>query len=351
MRSKSFTFADSQGAANPDIIFISPIYFGNQELSTSPQDKIITITVQPRKFIKDITLPFLLRLRLHDPAHRPRGIDRLKKKFGQAVDDLLHGWMNLPARGIFTVSMADGTSRELAFDAHQSAYLAFISRALHGGYEPTEKMFLDAMLAKADIFYDVGANWGYYSLLAATHQKFTGKTFAFEVSDQMNLALENMAEALALDALEIVGCGLSDHSGDVAITAAQATHLTKVIPALQESGIDAVNAKVKSLDDAALPAPDLIKMDVEDHEIEVLRGGTRMLEQHKPLILFESRNGSNGGEAGTFLQERGYVLYCLNPSTGSKSAIDLVPLHQANQPDQQVNFVAVPTGQEARWFD
>lgn len=99
-----------------------------------------------------------------------------------------------------------------------------------------------------------------------------------------------------------------------------------------------------------LPAPDLMKIDVEDHEVEVLRGGTRVLGQHKPLILFESRDGNNGGEAGKFLQARGYSLYCLNPPVGSELTIDLVPLKLANQSDPQVNFVAVPTGQEARWF-
>ncbi len=196
-----------------------------------PQDDIIKITAKPRKFIKSTTLPFLPRLQIHDPNDRPKGINRLKKKFAQSADQLLHGWMSFPAQGTFIISMADGTSRNLAFDAHQSAYLAFVSRDLHGGYEPTETLFLEAMLSKANTFYDIGANWGYYSLLATTHNQFKGEVCAFDVSEQMNFALTNMAETLALSSLKIVGCGLSDRSGNVVIDAAQATLLTKVVSA------------------------------------------------------------------------------------------------------------------------
>ena len=66
--------------------------------------------------------------------------------------------MRIPARGVFTVKMSDGGSGAFEFDAHQSAYLAFVSRAFHGGYELAETMFLETMLAKSRSFYDVGAN-------------------------------------------------------------------------------------------------------------------------------------------------------------------------------------------------
>ncbi|NKB22667.1 MAG: FkbM family methyltransferase [Alphaproteobacteria bacterium] len=316
-----------------------------------PQNEIITIAVQPRKFITEIAVPFLPRLQLHDPDYKPRGFHGLKKKLGRAADDVLHGWMKLPARGTFTVSMADGISHDLAFDAHQSAYLAFVSRELHGGYEPTETLFLEAMLAKANSFFDVGANWGYYSLLAATHKQYSGKIFAFDVSGQMNFALTSMAESLALNSLEVVGCGLSDQSGNVVISAAEATHLTKIIGAENGQVSRVETAKVTTLDDIELPAPDLMKIDVEDHEIEVFRGGKTVLTQHKPLILFENRSGRNGGKAGNFLQTLGYNLYYLTSPVDADSTINLVPLNLAELAEELVNYVAVPAGQEAHWFE
>ncbi len=111
-----------------------------------------------------------------------------------------------------------------------------------------------------------------------------------------------------------------------------------------------MTAKVARLDDIDLPAPDLMKIDVEDHEIEVLRGGETLLTQHKPLILFEDRTGNNGGEAGRFLQSLGYNLYCLTETAESDSTINLIPLNPTGQTEQQLNLVAVPASHEARWF-
>ena len=123
--------------------------------------KDISIEVEPRNFIEHMDLPLLPRLRLYDPSQKPRGLQRLKRKFGQIADDVVHGYMHVQAHGAFVVRKPDGSLGTMPFDAHQSAYLAFISRALHGGYEPRETMFLEAMLPKAFRFYDIGANWGF----------------------------------------------------------------------------------------------------------------------------------------------------------------------------------------------
>ena len=170
-----------------------------------PSDKQFSIVVKKRQFIKNIRLPNIPRMRLYDPSRKPKGIRRLKRKMGQTADAVVHGWMNLPARGAFNVQTSDGTWHSLDFDAHQSAYLAFVSRENYGGYEPAETMFLEAILPRCQIFYDIGANWGYYTLLAATHPQFFGETFAFEISDLMNSALKRMANSLALNGVEIAG--------------------------------------------------------------------------------------------------------------------------------------------------
>ena len=38
------------------------------------------------------------------------------------------------------------------------------------------------------------------------------------------------------------------------------------------------------------PAPELIKIDTEGHEIEALKGATNLINNHRPFIIFESFN-------------------------------------------------------------
>ena len=260
--------------------------------------------------------------------------------------------MGLPARGRFEVLFPDGAWRRLGFDAHQSAYLAFAAREMHGGYEPVETRFLDAVLPKCRVFYDIGANWGYYTLLAATHPAFDGEIAAFEISAQMNAALTGMSDALGLDGLSIAGHGLSDRSGTVAATDWRAAHLTRVLP--DGAGRPGSRrAEVRRMDDLTLPPPDLIKMDVEDHEANVLRGGLGVLEANRPLILFESRLGDAGGEAGELLRAKGYGIYALTLD-GDGTLLRARPVSPPVSPPDSgpggAGLLAVPEGRERRWF-
>lgn len=320
-----------------------------KSLSISPD--IISIAVQRREFIEGITLPLLSRLRLYDPSRKPRGLKKLGRKLGQAADVVIHEWMALPSTGTFTVRRADGSIREYRFDAHQSAYLAYASRALFGGYELAETMFLEAMLSRSDCFYDVGANWGYYTLLAATHPHYHGKIYSFDVSDEMNQALSGMAKSLESEAIEVMGHGLSNRSGFSAISTDRAAHLIRVVAETDGQKQNDLSVPVARLDELNITPPDMMKLDVEDHEFEVLQGGLKVLEQHRPVVLFESRNGDDGGKAGELLESYGYQLYGLQSWTGPETGIDLIPVHSENAgSDSHLNLVAVPEGHENRWF-
>ncbi|MEQ8710420.1 MAG: FkbM family methyltransferase [Rhodospirillales bacterium] len=246
--------------------------------------------------------------------------------------------------------MGDGSVRPFRFNAHQSAYLAFASRNLFGGYELAETMFLEAMLAKATCFYDIGANWGYYSLLAATHPEYHGNIYSFDISEEMNLALSGMVQDLQCQTVKIMGHGLSDHAGYSKISADRATHLIRIVPDADLQQVSRA-AKVDRLDDLDIPPPDIMKLDVEDHESEVLEGGRRILDEHRPLVLFESRDSEDGGKAGELLESHGYSLYSLQPRTGPDAAIDLTPLQSVTSGmDSHLNLAAVPRGDETRWF-
>lgn len=318
-------------------------------MSTGNPGTGYTIAAPHRTVVRDIHLPLLARLQLHDPAEKPRGAARLKRKFAQAAAGLVHGALRVPSHGAFEIEVT-GEPRRFSFDARQSAYMAFASREQFGGYEPLESRFLDAMLARANSFHDIGANWGYYTLLAATHPGFDGPVLAFEIGADMSAALERMVAELGLARVTVAGVGLSDRAGTVAITSGDAAHLTQVV---SEASAGTREARVDTLDElvaAGGPPPDLIKMDVEGHEPAVLQGGAETLRAHRPLVFFECWEGAAGGAAGAYLRDAGYALYALSDDPAQPDTIALTPADPADPSTEAVNLVAVAAGDEDRWF-
>ena len=55
------------------------------------------------------------------------------------------------------------------------------------------------------------------------------------------------------------------------------------------------------------PAPNVVKIDVEGAELEVLRGGLRVLTEAKPVILCEVNDYES--EIGDLLTSHDYALY------------------------------------------
>jgi len=74
--------------------------------------------------------------------------------------------------------------------------------------------------------------------------------------------------------------------------------------------IDTFEVPTVRLDDLALPDPAFVKIDVEGHELAVLRGAERLLKRARPALLLElveSVNPGHTAEVDKFLDESGYA--------------------------------------------
>ena len=105
------------------------------------------------------------------------------------------------------------------------------------------------------------------------------------------------------------------------------------------------------LDQLSLPPPDLMKIDVEDHEQAVFEGGREMLVKHHPLILFECRGDRVGSAAGAVLCSLGYRLFAMRWQSENDPMIELAPVSaEALSSLGQTNVVAVTEADRGRWF-
>jgi FkbM family methyltransferase len=183
---------------------------------------------------------------------------------------------------------------------------------------PALAVVLEAALASGSVFADVGANLGLYTLWAARLAGPKGQVHAFEpvpdVCERLtrNVALNGFAQ------VRIVPAGVGAEPGRITLYRhLGASGITSRYRAEQGPGIE---VPVTTLDREFPPErrpPDLIKIDVEGMELEVLRGGRRLLAAAAPpLVVLEANHmpeaGIHYGALRSFLAETGgYELWAL----------------------------------------
>jgi hypothetical protein len=70
---------------------------------------------------------------------------------------------------------------------------------------------------------------------------------------------------------------------------------------------------------------DFLKIDAEGHELQVLQGSQRLIEQFSPVILYENIAGSQGSnvEVAEYLKSIGYQLFRYQPYLQQLIPVDI----------------------------
>jgi FkbM family methyltransferase len=191
--------------------------------------------------------------------------------------------------------------------------------------------YLIKTLKPTDIVVDVGAHFGYYTLLSAALIGEKGRVFAFEPSEIAYQVLQENVKNLPF--IKTINAALSDSFGtklfnEFPVLFSEHNSLyTKDIFDENVSFIQGAKRKEIStfrLDDFlasenVLPA--LVKIDVEGSELEVLIGMERLWTIHKPVIVMEYHPDSQRHqEALDFAMKAGGYRWLEIQSDGSLEA-------------------------------
>ncbi|MXR40771.1 FkbM family methyltransferase [Halobaculum sp. WSA2] len=167
-----------------------------------------------------------------------------------------------------------------------------------------------------DIFYDIGANVGTYTCFAACRLK-ERNVIGFEPEPRNAAQLrENLAQnGLKADIFEIA---LSNTNGTIKLTlagedAGEGKH--SITTGDSEETIDVETAKGDTfIESHKIPAPSVVKIDVEGAELLVLRGMKETLRDHCRLVYIEihphkiEEYGGTPAEVYSLLEEIGFNL-------------------------------------------
>lgn len=206
---------------------------------------------------------------------------------------------------------------------------------LNDDWEPGESAFFASRLHEGDTVLDIGANIGWFTLLAAKHVGSTGIIHAFEPRPT---TYNMLAKTIALNGLRscvhLWEYALSDEAGELSINWGTNTDnpggafVTR--DGLRQPGIESARVRAVRLDDL-LPdiAPDIIKIDVEGAEPLVFAGAANALKRRKPVILselypdqLERVSGKTASQYIRQMEEYGYGCYLLDGSKPTKRLKD-----------------------------
>lgn len=175
-----------------------------------------------------------------------------------------------------------------AVDLHATPY-ALVGL---GAYEPYETAFLKSVFHEGDVFLDIGANLGWYSLVLGRHAPL-GRIYAFEPVPETVSRLEKNVALNQLDNIQALNLGLFNKKDELAFLFAEdVSGATSLKMAGQSRGsvpVREVLCKTDTLDNVCQQLdliPTLMKVDVEGAELMVIEGAIRTLE-HRPIILME----------------------------------------------------------------
>jgi FkbM family methyltransferase len=204
-----------------------------------------------------------------------------------------------------TVRTSSGFNIVVALNDQGSASLLFGRE-----YAPVQSRVLKALLRESDGFIDVGANYGYFSLLAATTMPGK-KVIAVEPNPSLTEAIRESISANDIDTemCVVLQQGVADKVGSRKFAWDARLRSSGRIVADGSDG-DSIVVTITTIDSIiensgfSQGAP-LVKIDVEGFEREALHGGQSLFE-HDALIMIEISRGTLE-DVARFIADRDYV--------------------------------------------
>jgi len=189
-----------------------------------------------------------------------------------------------------------------------------------GSYEYAKQRLFARSIRTGDIVFDIGANVGFYTLLAAARVRPGGAVVAFEPLHQNTRFIHHHLRINHVDGVRVIEAAVGRENGSARFQ----PHASSAMGRVSDDGSLVVDqVSLDELYDAhIIPYPTLMKIDVEGAELNVLEGASRMLKCARPSIFLATHGAQIHRECCDFLRAAGYILRPIDESISSIDATD-----------------------------
>lgn len=224
----------------------------------------------------------------------------------------------------YTNLRADRFVVETTFGARFEGTLSgLVQRAVFhfGVYEPNLTEWIAGSLAPGDVFVDVGANVGYFSLLAASAVGTTVNVVALEPAPSTFRALQDNLARNGATNVRAVNAAAYDKEDTLPIFTVPSEENAGGATLVRAIGPREADVVARPLADiltaAEIARARIIKIDVEGAEVAAVRGLLPALPAApKSLEIVVELTAATEGDVRAMLEPLGYHVYVLsNPST------------------------------------
>jgi FkbM family methyltransferase len=166
-----------------------------------------------------------------------------------------------------------------------------------GSSEIPMQQFIARHLSAGGVFYDIGANVGFFSLLAGKRVGPEGFVCSFEPLPENVRAIRRNALLNGMTNVSVfeVAVDAESGTGELFLTEWDGGSFLSSTGVAPQEPLQRRTVRVVALDDfieaEGLRPPTLVKIDVEGVEMGVLRGMLRTLETFKPVLVYEVDDG------------------------------------------------------------
>ena len=171
---------------------------------------------------------------------------------------------------------------------------------------------------KKILFFDCGANFGFYSLFVASLKK-ENEVYSFEASSNTFLDLKKNITLNNFQKIKPINLAISDiHDKQIDFKESQNDWESSIVSNNFEV-LKTIRIKTTTIDSILESEKKIlsqynivIKLDIEGHEMNAIKGSYNLLKKHSPLIIIEFSKFISQEDyklLNKFIQDNDYVVY------------------------------------------
>ena len=202
----------------------------------------------------------------------------------------------------------------LGFDRYLFVFSIININRIKWGFSEKAYRYFVRMIEDEGAILDIGANIGIMTVVFAKAHP-NAMIFSFEPIHSNRKALERVVRFYGLKNVIVFAYALGDTNGMVEMVMpfagkAKMQGLSHIVEAGRSESGEHYSIPIRKLDDIpvlqTVPRISAIKIDVENFEYFVLKGGRALLERHRPIVFCELWNNDRRNLCFELMSELGY---------------------------------------------